>query len=596
MPEIRTRDSIPNVQTKHRKSKPVQNVIAPKVEGAIRQKTQEHRSKQEASNEYAVGVTEEGIADVAIETAKIPNRVAQTLTDFHNSYHDEQHHPTYDTPQKQSIPQSNPHCSGMPEYQRYSTEQNISSVPQIKTYLELKVLENRCETNKEPERVEPKVRAHSEDMTVKTRESVSKSKTAQTTASQKVTEYGRTRFKREAQKKTAKTSKQAAKKSIEWSKKAGEAIVRSVKSVISFIVKTFGIIGLVIIFAAIVLIGIIAASPLGILFSNESTPNAVPLSSAVAQINMELNRRLTSLQTGDYASVEVAGAPPSWVDVVAVFACHTAGAEGGVDVASLTPDRVSRLNTVFWQMCYITSSIETITIPDSDPDDDIDDSKIETNLTVSILGKSADEMRSVYGFTDFQNEALDLLLSPTVNLSQLISSVTIDDPKALELLQSLPANLSPTRRAVVQQALSLVGKVNYFWGGKSLVLGWDSRWGQLTKVWAAGSPSTGTYRPYGLDCSGFVDWVFYNVSGGSYVIGQGGGAEAQHWSCTPISWGAAQPGDLVFYPNDDHIGIVGGKSETGHLLIIHCASGRNNVVITDSSGFVTIARPNYYNE
>jgi hypothetical protein len=64
-----------------------------------------------------------------------------------------------------------------------------------------------------------------------------------------------------------------------------------------------------------------------------------------------------------------------------------------------------------------------------------------------------------------------------------------------------------------------VGKVNYFWGGKSLVLGWDSRWGTSMKVTAAGSSTTGTYRPYGLDCSGFVDWVFYNVSGGAYIVG-----------------------------------------------------------------------------
>ena len=147
---------------------------------------------------------------------------------------------------------------------------------------------------------------------------------------------------------------------------------------------------------------------------------------------------------------------------------------------------------------------------------------------------------------------------------------------------------------MVQQALSLVGKVNYFWGGKSLVLGWDSRWGKLTEVWAAGSPSTGTYRPYGLDCSGFVDWVFYNTSGGNYVIGRGGGAAAQHRNCTPISWGSAQPGDLVFYPDDSHVGIVGKRDSSGRLWVIHCASGRNNVVITDSYGFMIVGRPNYF--
>ena len=63
----------------------------------------------------------------------------------------------------------------------------------------------------------------------------------------------------------------------------------------------------------------------------------------------------------------------------------------------------------------------------------------------------------------------------------------------------------------------------------SLALGWDSRWGTAMEVTASGSSSTGTVvRPYGLDRSGFVDWVFYNATNGEYVIGHGGGASAQH--------------------------------------------------------------------
>ncbi len=75
-----------------------------------------------------------------------------------------------------------------------------------------------------------------------------------------------------------------------------------------------------------------------------------------------------------------------------------------------------------------------------------------------------------------------------------------------------------------------------------------------------------------------VDWVFYNASGGTYVIGHGGGAYAQHTYCTDIPWSEAQPGDLAFYPEDEHIGIVGGRDENGNLLVIHCASGSLKVV------------------
>ena len=55
------------------------------------------------------------------------------------------------------------------------------------------------------------------------------------------------------------------------------------------------------------------------------------------------------------------------------------------------------------------------------------------------------------------------------------------------LIRNLPEGLSPEREAVVRFACSLVGKANYFWGGKSLVIGWDARWGELRQITAAGS-------------------------------------------------------------------------------------------------------------
>lgn len=42
--------------------------------------------------------------------------------------------------------------------------------------------------------------------------------------------------------------------------------------------------------------------------------------------------------------------------------------------------------------------------------------------------------------------------------------------------------------------------------------------------------------------------------------------------------------------------IVGGRNANGELLIIHCASGYNNVVITGLEGFTSIGRPQYYAE
>lgn len=166
--------------------------------------------------------------------------------------------------------------------------------------------------------------------------------------------------------------------------------------------------------------------------------------------------------------------------------------------------------------------------------------------------------------------------------------------EAMEVWERLPDDLSMERRMVVTYALALVDKVDYFWGGKSLVLGWDDRWGEPAEVTAEGSDTTGTEQPYGLDCSGFVDWAFYNASGGSYIIGQGGGAAAQHANCTDIAWDEVQPGDLLFYPEDEHVGIAAGRDWLGRLLVVHCASGTNGVAISHRTGFETAARPVWY--
>ena len=167
---------------------------------------------------------------------------------------------------------------------------------------------------------------------------------------------------------------------------------------------------------------------------------------------------------------------------------------------------------------------------------------------------------------------------------------------ALEAWERLPEDLSVERRMVVTYALALVDKVDYFWGGKSLVLGWDDRWGEMMEVTAEGDDTTGTERPYGLDCSGFVDWAFYNASGGSYIPGQGGGAAAQHGQCADIPWEEVQPGDLVFYPEDDHVGIAAGRDGQGRLLVVHCAAGAGGVTLSCSDGFTQAARPGWYGE
>lgn len=387
----------------------------------------------------------------------------------------------------------------------------------------------------------------------------------------------------------------AAKKLSGTAVQAIKAMGRGVASAVSSILSAGSGAVVLVLFLTVILVAAIVASPFGILFSNESREaGVVPISAAVAQVNYEFNERLETLQTADdYDSISVTGQPADWVEVLAVFAVKVAGADvDATDVATMDADRIARLKAVFWDMTTIAHRIEVIHHPGSGDDD----GWTERNLYITITAKTAEEMKTVYHFNRNQIAALDELLEQRDLLRELIEDVHSVSRDTAALLRDLPEGLSPEREAVVRTACSLVGKVNYFWGGKSLVIGWDARWGELRQVTAAGSSTTGTYRPYGLDCSGFVDWVFYNQSGGSYVIGHGGGATMQHSYCTDISWAGAQPGDLVFYPDNSHVGIVGGRDANGELLIIHCASGYNNVVVTGLEGFTSISRPRYYAE
>ena len=348
---------------------------------------------------------------------------------------------------------------------------------------------------------------------------------------------------------------------------------------------------------ALMLIAGIAASPFGILFANEPQGDgAIQLNAAVAKINAEYAARLDEIQDGKFEEIIVSGDAPDWREVVAVFACKVAGGKNGLDVATMDEKRISLLRSVFWDMVSLDFEIETVETEDDDPDN-IGGIIVKNTLKITIGHKTADDMRSAYAFSKAQNKALDELLSDPTLLKGLMSDLTITQTDAVELLKNLPDDLDEERRAVVKAALSLVGKVNYFWGGKSLTLGWDYRWGTTMKVTSEGSQSTGTYRPYGLDCSGFVDWAFYNATAGQYYPSGGdGGTQAQLNNCYVISESEALPGDLVFASNIDHVGIVGGRDDNGNLLIIHCTGGGyNNVVITGMDGFFGItARPQWY--
>ncbi len=176
---------------------------------------------------------------------------------------------------------------------------------------------------------------------------------------------------------------------------------------------------------------------------------------------------------------------------------------------------------------------------------------------------------------------------------------TVPDGEAQARVQAaLPQGLDPARRSLVEAACSLVGRVDYFWGGKSEALGWDSRWGLTALVTAEGGQDTGKRLPFGLDCSGYVSWAAVNAVGDPAAgAAIGSGARGQWRRCRPVDAAEARPGDLAFFPDLSHVGIVAGREADGTLLVLHCSRTLGGVVLSPdgvSLGFTRFGAPDFY--
>lgn len=184
-------------------------------------------------------------------------------------------------------------------------------------------------------------------------------------------------------------------------------------------------------------------------------------------------------------------------------------------------------------------------------------------------------------------DALKLTLYGTLATGEL---PTLTDDELLGIVSGL--GTTDARKKLVETGLSLVGKVPYFWGGKSPA-GWNNEWNTPKQVTGSGSVTSGTIRPFGLDCSGFTDWVYKTALGQS--IGTG---SASQWSkSTEITEAELLPGDLGFKaspgdPGTNHVLMYVGIDENGDKLWVHSSSAKGGVVLDSPSYVKYFRRPN----
>ena len=159
-------------------------------------------------------------------------------------------------------------------------------------------------------------------------------------------------------------------------------------------------------------------------------------------------------------------------------------------------------------------------------------------------------------------------------------NVSLTDKELVDFVNS--QNCNDTRKHILSTALSLVGKVPYFWGGKSGP-GWNDEWNTPKLVTAAGSNSTGTIRPYGLDCSGFTTWTYSTALG----VDIGAGTSGQYPKTTAVTKAELLPGDLGFLSDSggnawSHVLMFAGYDKNGTGMWVHCTSGKGVVLNTPS--------------
>lgn len=199
--------------------------------------------------------------------------------------------------------------------------------------------------------------------------------------------------------------------------------------------------------------------------------------------------------------------------------------------------------------------------------------------------KSAEEILNEYGYS-FQSRQMKKDFdyryrkineeTPDDSIKQGIAVLT---PESLstanqksyeEYAAMLPEDISEERRCIVLNALSLLGKVPYEWGGKASVEGYDPSW------WTFDSSG----QQKGLDCSGYVQWVYRTSGYAASVTDCLYSTATINHSLVSISESQLQPGDIGLLNagsgSQNHTGIY-----LGNGLWIHCSSGAKTVIVSN---------------
>ena len=285
---------------------------------------------------------------------------------------------------------------------------------------------------------------------------------------------------------TAKINRKAEK----LSERLTKAVIHTAQAFVKSILAALGGMGAaLVVFVIIAAVMAVVSTSFGIFFSTfDNTAGTKQVAQIVAETNYEFNQKVREIEKSvAYDSIVYHCLPDggsellisNWTDVVAVFSARVSGDKNhALDVVTMDEKREKLLKETFWDMNELTYRTEKIVRRHNGK------KTVKIKLHITLTSKKCSDMYEFYDFTKYQKQSAEELLKPEYAqmLSELIgamdvtgNNVEISDAALRDILDNFPEAVSEKRKATVKTAFSLVGKVSYFWGGKSSAIGWDSR-------------------------------------------------------------------------------------------------------------------------
>ncbi|MDO5551769.1 MAG: NlpC/P60 family protein, partial [Lachnospiraceae bacterium] len=160
-----------------------------------------------------------------------------------------------------------------------------------------------------------------------------------------------------------------------------------------------------------------------------------------------------------------------------------------------------------------------------------------------------------------------------LSISAISLSTPLSNQEIADYMDQLPKDLSEARREIIHFALSSVGRVPYYWGGKASHAGYEgNQFGALVP------PDHEGRILKGLDCSGWIDWVYWSATGKRLA----GSSTSSLILCgEKISRSDLKPGDIIVRTGTSaHVVMFLSWSADGRMNVIHESSASvNNVTI-----------------